>query len=369
LSDETVDRILDVCPSKRVDGLPQDLIGPDTQIDLVWGPYLRMVHGWATDPQERFEGSTGGVLTALGTYLVSSGRVDFVLHAKASRQHPTFGERHLSFNRADVIEGAGSRYGPTAPLIDIGEILNREKTFAFIGKPCDITALRNYARHDPRVNDLVKYWLTLVCGGFMPPDGTAHFLAKHGVKPKELATLRYRGRGCPGPTRFETLNGRVVEASYTEFWGENYDAWTLPHRCKVCPDSIGEGADIIAADAWPGGGPDPDVTDDPGTNVIIIRTKPGAELMDAAERNGSITLEREASPQDMNDYQPHQVARKYTVWARFQGLIAEGRDVPKTTGLRIEEELYVARDSSDFSPSARRMRIVKGASSSGKKRT
>jgi len=41
--------------------------------------------------------------------------------------------------------------------------------------------------------------------------------------------------------------------------------------------------------------------------------------------------------EDLNDYQPHQVARKYTAWARLQGLKAESRIVPETYGLRIEE--------------------------------
>ena len=55
-----------------------------------------------------------------------------------------------------MIEAAGSRYGPAAPLIDIDQVLNREEPFAFIGKPCDIAALRNFAEIDVRVNRLVR---------------------------------------------------------------------------------------------------------------------------------------------------------------------------------------------------------------------
>ena len=62
-----------------------------------------------------------------------------MLHAKASTTTPTFGERHLSFTQADVMEAAGSRYGPTAPLIDVADVLDRGQPFAFIGKPCAAT--------------------------------------------------------------------------------------------------------------------------------------------------------------------------------------------------------------------------------------
>ncbi|NIR29060.1 MAG: coenzyme F420 hydrogenase, partial [Gammaproteobacteria bacterium] len=169
LDHETVDAIYDVCPGVHVEGLPERLEDADTRLDPVWGPHQRMVRAYAADAAVRFRAATGGALTALTLFLVETERVAFALHAKASSTHPTFGERHLSFETAHVIEGAGSRYGPTATLVDVREVLDRGAPFAFCAKPCDIAALRNYARHDPRVNRLVKYWLTPVCGGFLPP--------------------------------------------------------------------------------------------------------------------------------------------------------------------------------------------------------
>ena len=77
LDHEAVDRIYDVCPGTRVDGLPERLIDENTLIDHVWGAYQRIVLAHAGEPEVRFEGSTGGVLTALGIYLLESGRVDF----------------------------------------------------------------------------------------------------------------------------------------------------------------------------------------------------------------------------------------------------------------------------------------------------
>lgn len=333
---QQLETILDTCPSKRLHTLPADEITETTHQDPVWGPYRKLVHGWASDPEIRFEGASGGTLTALAAYLLESGNVDFILHAKASTSEPTFGEQHLSFSRNDVIEGAGSRYGPTALLIDIDSVLARGQPFAVIGKPCDISTLRNYAKYDGRVYKFVKYWLTIVCGGFMPPEGTEAFLHSLGVAPKEVTAFRYRGRGFPGPTRVETRDGKVIEATYYDFWGENYDRWTLPHRCKICPDSIGEGADIVAADPWPGGGPDLSDIGNLGANVLIARTKAGASLLLKAEEDGTLVLGNEATIDQFNDYQPHQVARKHTSWARLQGLGDEGRIVPETHGLRIE---------------------------------
>ena len=335
----TVDRIYDVCPGTRLDGLPETLQDGGTRTDLVWGPYRRIVRAYASDPEVRWRGSTGGVLTALGQHLVESGEVTFVLHARAHATEATFGEHHISTTKADVLQGAGSRYGPTAPLIDVIDVLDRGEPFAFIGKPCDVSALRNLARSDACVDELVKYWLTPVCGGFMPPDSMQRFLREQeGVEPDSLTEFRYRGHGCPGLMRYATREGRAREFRYTDFWGTDESQWSLPFRCKICPDGIGEAADIAASDTWPGGSPDPATEDqDPGTNAVLIRTAAGLALMEAAESTGHVTVEREVDPGYMSAVQPHQVKKKLAVRARWNGLADEGRTVPSSERLRLDE--------------------------------
>lgn len=337
LDDRLVDRIFDVCPGTRVEGLPERELTSETKLDTVWGPWQRIVRAWAGHQDTRFEGSTGGVLTALAQFLLEDKRVDFVLHVKASTTEPTFGERHLSFTSADVLEGAGSRYGPAAPLIDATEILARGQPFAFVGKPCDIAALRNLGRHDVRVNDLVRYWLTPVCGGFMPPQGMTEFLQRAGIRQDHVKRFRYRGRGCPGPTRIET-DAAAKEFHYLDLWGEDESAWHLPFRCKICPDGIGEAADIVAADTWPGGSPTREGSvDDLGTNAIIARTSAGVELLNAAAQAGFLTLDYDVTPDELSLYQPHQMRKKYSARDRHLGLGDEGRIVPQTARLRIDD--------------------------------
>ena len=344
LDHETVDRIYDVCPGTRIEGLPERLVEEDTHIDNVWGPWRRMVRAWAGDDEIRFEGSTGGVMTALGIYLLESKRVDFILQVKTSSGDPSFGDPCLSFDRADVIEAAGSRYGPAAPLRDINAALDRGQPFAFFAKPCDVAALRNYARHDPRVDDLVKYCVVMVCGGYGAPSTTQAFYQRIGVDPDEVTNLRYRGRGCPGPTTV-VADGETHEYHYLDYWGDDESMWGLPFRCKICPDGIGEAADLAAADTWIGGSPNRvDSETDPGTNAIVARTRAGEELLAAAAADGALALEYDIRPDEFSMYQPHQMNKKYVAWARHQGLADAGRIVPRTARLRIAE---LARENSD----------------------
>jgi coenzyme F420 hydrogenase subunit beta len=333
----TADLIHRICPGVRPVGLPSKLIATDSTVDNVWGPWQRMVRTWAGDAHQRHIGATAGVLTALACYLLTTKKVDFILHAKPHSTEPSFGEMHISTNPEQVLQGSGSRYGPTAPLIAIDKVLDRKQSYAFIGKPCDLAGLRNYALEDERVNDLVKFWLTPVCGGYMPPKSTKAFYRRMGVEPDQVTDLRYRGHGCPGPTRITTAD-KVVDAHYLDFWGEDESMWDMPFRCKVCPDGIHEASDIAVADTWVLGSPNrEDSATDLGTNAVIARTTAGAALLAEATAAGALVIERDITPDHMSTYQPHQMKKKYAVWARYQGLQDAGRLAPQTQRLRIEE--------------------------------
>jgi len=290
--------------------------------------------GYAGDPEVRYRGATGGVLTALGQFLLASGRAKFILHVAASRKEPMRSERALSFDAASILEGAGSRYGPAAPLIDFTALLDRAEPFALIAKPCDIAAVRNLARIDPRVDRYLRYALTFVCGGASDLTKSEEVVSGLGIRPDELSLFRYRGNGCPGPTRLETKDGRSFELTYQEMW-EDEATWRIQPRCKICADAIGESADLAASDVWPGGGP---TGEDAGFNGIIVRTQRGLELYRAAVAAGAIVIEpREVSFRDFDEFQPHQVRKKRAVWARLAGMRAAGQPVPETQGLRLAE--------------------------------
>ena len=356
LDHEIVDRIYEVCPGTRIEGLPERLVEVDTHIDNVWGPWRRMVHAWAADDGIRFEGSTGGVMTALGIYLLQSKKVDFLLQVKTSSFDPSFGDPVLSFTEADVVEAAGSRYGPAAPLRNLHEALDRNQPFAFFAKPCDVAALRNYAQYDSRVDELVKYCIAMVCGGYGVPSTTQAFYQRIGVDPDTVTTLRYRGRGCPGPTTVVAA-GETHEYHYLDYWGDDESMWGLPFRCKICPDGIGESADLAVADTWIGGSPNRiDSETDPGVNAVVARTRAGEELLTAAASDGALTLDTDLRPDEFSMYQPHQMNKKYVVWSRYQGLGDTGRIVPKTARLRIEA---LAQENSETINSYQREGTVK----------
>lgn len=321
------------CPGLVVRGAERRRLAPGVAVDRVWGPIARVARCHASDPALRFAGASGGVLSALASWLLESGRVSMVVHVAASRSAPMRSEGWISFDRTAVLQAAGSRYGPAAPLRDFGGLLAGGRPFALIGKPCDVAAVRNLARLDRRVDELMRYALAFVCGGASTLGPSRDVLAGFGVAEAELRRFSYRGRGNPGATTFETVDGRRHSLSYEEMWGGDEASWQLQSRCKICPDAIGEAADLVAADCWPGGTPPPGGDD--GFNAVMVRTRAGHELFDAAVGAGVLTVAGALGPRDLDDCNPHQVAKKEAVFARLAGVRAAGGRVPRVRGLRI----------------------------------
>jgi coenzyme F420 hydrogenase subunit beta len=334
LDERTLATINAVCPGVVVEGGDPASRSDNAAADVVWGHAERLAIGHAGDPDVRHRASSGGVLTALGQYLLASGRVKFVVHVSAARLAPMRSERRLSFDAAEVMDGAGSRYGPAAALVDFTSLLDREEPFALIAKPCDLSAVRNLAKRDPRVDRLMRYALAFVCGGASELTKSEEVLEEFGVAERELSLFRYRGHGHPGPTRLETYDGRAFELTYQKMW-EVESTWRIQARCKICPDAIGESADLVAFDAWAGGGPQGEAE---GSNGILVRTRRGLELYEAALAAGAVEqAPGEVTFRDLDDYQPHQVRKKRAVWARLSGMASTGQPVLTARGLRVEE--------------------------------
>lgn len=325
-------QIYETCPGTQVHGLPDHAIDPEATLDDVWGYTLRISRGYSAEPSIRFMGATGGVLTALALYLIETNRVRFILHTASDPHNPLRNQAQISRTRADVLQAAGSRYGPSASLRNFLNILDMGEPFAYIGKPCDITAIRNLAKTDARVDEQCKYLLTLVCGGASKLTKSWDILDDFGITEDELTVFRYRGFGNPGLTRIETKDGRAFELTYQQLW-EEQSKWEIQPRCKLCADAIGETADVVATDVWPGGAP---TGEDAGFNGILARTRRGLNLVEEAVKDGYLTIDKELTARDMDVFQPHQVTLKEQVWARFVALRELGKPVPQRSTLRIK---------------------------------
>ena len=320
-----------ICP-----GLVQEVEAAGRTDHVLWGPYVEMRTGWSTDAALRHRASSGGALSAVLTHLLAEGTVEGVLQVSAAEApDPAHANRvGVSRDADDVREAAGSRYAPSAPLADVPAALEAGRPLAFVGKPCDVAALRAWSRRDARVGAVFPVMVSFFCAGVPSAAGAETLLRAMEADPARVTAFRYRGQGWPGHATATLEDGTQRSMSYHDSWGKVLSGH-VQHRCKICPDGTGVEADVVCADAWAadaGGYPVFEEAD--GISLIVARTDLGRGIVDAAQAAGRL----ETRPFDvaaLKPIQPGQVRRRGALAGRLAALRAVGRPVPRYVGLRI----------------------------------
>jgi coenzyme F420 hydrogenase subunit beta len=343
LDSKTLAEIRSICPGIRVTGAGASQIGPTGTAHPVWGPIRSIHRGWAADAAVRFRSAAGGSMTALGVFLLESGKVDSILHVRASSEKPMLTDAQVSTTAEEVKSGAQSRYGPAAPLVHVHRLLAKGRRFALFGKPCDVAAIRNLARIDPRVEEQIPYCVTIFCGG-IPTVHTAQKIADHhGVSETEVEVFRWRGHGWPGSTHVEARGGRTYDLTYDETWFDPTRPWSydIQFRCKICPDAIGELADVSCPDGWVMRDGKPIHEEAPGVNLLVARTERGERLVSDAQAAGAIELAPFAIA-ELDAMHADHLPRKLENPARIAALACAGVPPPRFAGFRSGRMIWRA---------------------------
>ena len=303
-----------------------------------WGPYVELRTGCATDERLRHRASSGGALSALLVHALQEKLVNAVVEVTADPSWPTRNIVTVATSADEVFKGAGSRYAPSSPLEGILTFLDRNDRLAFVGKPCDVSALRLLGRHDARVAERFPLMLSFFCAGIPSLERSDAVVVKMGLHPAELASFRYRGEGWPGEAAALSSEGDEKRMSYADSWGAILSK-EIQFRCKICPDAVGGSADLACADAWHcDAGGYPLFEDLPGRSLIISRTAAGADLLSGAVRAGAVHLDaHELQAADVARMQPGQTGKKSLVRARTAALRLLLRPVPVMRGLGVGE--------------------------------
>jgi len=318
-----------ICP-----GLGQQVAAGGRADPVLWGPYVGMQTGWATDPGLRFAGSSGGALSMLLVHLLAEGVVDAVVQTAASPDLAIGNATVISTDAAGIMRAAGSRYAPSAPLEGLHAQAASGRRFAFVGKPCDAAALRAICGRDAAIAAAFPVILSFFCAGVPSHAGGRAVLTALGTDLDATAAFRFRGNGWPGMATATAPDGTERSMSYHDSWGKILSKH-VQHRCKICADGTGVAADIVCADAWEADAQGyPLFTEAPGISLIVARTALGAELIEAARAAGRI----ETAPFDVATLaaiQPGQRERRRALFARLAALRLACRPVPRYQGLQI----------------------------------
>lgn len=297
----------------------------DQHVDRDFGPWLRVWVAHATDLELRHRGSSGGALSALAAYLLDHGSPGAVVMRSGPGTRTT---GLVVRSAADVPETAASRYAPASALATLAEA--DDPNLAVVCRPCEASALRSLRPDEERRPPVLSFF----CAGVPSQWATDELVRALGADVDDVTDVRYRGNGWPGRFTVTDRAGRMWTTTYDDSWGHHLGR-RLQDRCKICPDGVGESADVSAADLWEADERGyPVFADAPGRSLVIARTPRGVALVAGAVAAGYL----DARTTDLTlarTVQALHVQRRRLLLGRLAGRRAAGAATPRYRGFGL----------------------------------
>ena len=168
--------------------------------------------GYASDPQIRLAGASGGVLTRTLIYLLESGRIDGAIVARQGIPTPMEASATIATTPAEILASAGSVYIPV-PMIPALAQLEAGKRYAFVGTPEQTSALRALQQSGDARAKQVLYVLGPYTGTALEPQALNYYLASNHVSPNDPVTsVKWRAGVWPGYLEIRTKGGTVLKS-------------------------------------------------------------------------------------------------------------------------------------------------------------
>ena len=295
----------------------------------IFGSYKSIYHGWSTNKKIRYKASSGGMITEICDFLLDTKKVDYIIQIGTNPNIPYKTKICIADSVQSVFECAGSRYAESHTLENITEIINVEKKYAFVGKPCDIQALKMYMDDHIQLKKSILYTISFFCAGQPSELAQLKLLKELGCKnTEEILKLTYRGNGWPGYATLTTKSGDIKSMSYNDSWG-NILGRDIRYSCRFCLDGIGELSDIACGDSWYLDDTNkPDFKENSGRNIVFARTYKGEKLLKEMSACNRVVLQELNSIDQLYYSQSYQVIRRATMKASLLALKLLGRPIP-----------------------------------------
>lgn len=295
----------------------------------IFGKFENVYSGWSNRKDIRFKASSGGIITEICCYLLDNNIVDYVIQTGVDDNAPYKTKTYISNNSKDVERLCGSRYSESQPLKKILQMIDTNKKYAFVGKPCDIQALYMFMEQNEHLKSSILYLLSFFCAGQPSYNAQKKLLNKLGCSEiSQCKQLEYRGHGWPGFAKVTKKDGTTSAISYEESWGSILGRDIRP-SCRLCLDGIGELSDISCGDYWYlNNNKKPSFEEGKGRNVIFARSKKGNELIKSMAKDGIVNIDEIGSINDFKIIQEYQYIRKTTMYDVLRAIKLFGKNIP-----------------------------------------
>lgn len=238
--------------------------------------------GKINDETIRIESSSGGVFSAIATYVLNNGGVVF-----GAAFNDDFSVSHIAVETIDDLSRLrGSKYlqssiDDTYTLAE--RFLKEGRLVLFSGTPCQVNGLISFLKK-PYENLITQ---DLICHGVPSPDVWQKYVryrsALAGASARRISSRhkKYGWKRFSVSFSFENDTEYLCQLNCDPFMRAFLNNMCLRPSCYDCSfKSLERNSDITLADFWGIEKVIPDFDDDKGTSLIMVHTEKGKQILE-----------------------------------------------------------------------------------------
>ena len=238
-----------------------------------FGVHNRIVIARSRDERILRRCQDGGAVTSILTFALKNGIVEGAIVSGIDREEPLKPTPKIIDDADELLECAGTRYTYSPNLLALKKaVIEGRGNLAFVGTPCQITAIRKMGKAGlKRYSEKVNLLIGLFCSECFTYKGLIkeYIIGELGIDPYRIEKMNIKGKLI-----IKLKDGSVTSSSLKEL--RRYR-----DNCGSCPDYSAELSDISAG----GVGLD-------GWTLLISRSIRGEEILKAAEKEGFLKVIR-----------------------------------------------------------------------------
>lgn len=277
------DLCVKVCPGDEFNfhQANQEMFGEPGDLKSTHGNFIEATLAYASDPELRKNGTSGGLVTAILLHLLDTKQIDGAVVITSDKEVLWRGKPIVARSREEILASVKSKYAISPTNSVFSEILNQPGRYALVGLPCQIHGFRKAAELDPRLKERIILTVGLYCHAAVEhegyeiiwnslgksKEGASKFVSRIGKHPGTPFVLY--PNGSSKPVYFPEKTG--YRPSSIEMINILYRLYS-PARCLTCFDASSEFADIAVGDPWMAP-PDKDVNFYEGWSFALLRSK------------------------------------------------------------------------------------------------
>jgi coenzyme F420 hydrogenase subunit beta len=262
-------RCYELCPRTRLDldALNQEVFGKERD-DFLLGTHKAIYMAQSARAGIQKKAQYGGVVTGLLTYALEKKLIDGAVLVNYSTDYSLLPEPVLVRTKEEILACAGSKYTAAPSLQILSESVKKCKKLAYVGRACQIEALRKRIKIEPEIGERIALIVGLFCMWAL------NFKKLYAHLVEKIDVSKARGFDIPYNRFVVYTEKKSVELEFEPIKGFRRST------CDVCYDFTSELADLsVGSTEW---------KDD--WNTLITRTERGQKLADRAAKDKALRV-------------------------------------------------------------------------------